>query len=443
MTGSIGNQVTAALSPGRGHLAALDGSPAGGTLIPIAVASVIGLVAVAALARWRLLPRRPLVVSCTVFSLALVLVTVAALGTRGDRGTADTAGGAQAAQVQSRPGTPLLRTLPLGGKQVGVLVVPGRPGGNLVAVGADDAQAGTATGELRRGDRRPGSSQTWIPVDLPEGRSTLRISAGGSTGELPVDTGRDAPAAPAALATADGPECAAAAAGALVAGEQAPLTACPSDRLTEDDAAALSATVRFLAGRGTRSVGLVSDDSARGRAAAAAVRSAAGQEGIEVTRPGPAASQPLLVTTGWPGATEAALAVEAGKTRAEGVYLAPWLLARSVLTPSAGQLIPLRYAPRRAEAMAYVKALTARMPGEYPSGTGYRAWQRVRDEEPRTPPRLYAVAVAYVPGGMTAADGEGQGGHHHAGGEAEWLPSGMIAPISAPLRERKNDDPGA
>ncbi|MEU1039813.1 hypothetical protein ACFYP4_00945 [Streptomyces sp. NPDC005551] len=437
MTGSISTRMTAALASGRGHPAALDGAP-GQTLMPIAVASVIGIVCVAFLARRKLLPRGYLLTSVAVFSLALTLVTVAALGTRGGSPEATTAD----APAPSRPGTPLLRTLPLGGKQVGVLVVPGRPGPNLVAIGADDARAGTADGGLRRGEHRPGSSQTWVPVHLPDGRSTLRIAAGGSTGKLSVDTGRGARAPLEALAGADGPECAAAAAGALVAGEQTPLTACPSDRLTEQDAATLRATVRFLADRGTRSVGLVSDGSRRGRAAAAAVRSAAGRAGIDVTRPD-RSSRPLLVTSGWPGATDAALAVERGTTRAQGVYLAPWLLARSVLTPSAGQVIPLRYAPRRAEAMEYVKALTARMPGEYPSSTGYRAWQRVRGEEPATPARLYAVSVAYVPGGMVAADGASAGGHHHAGGEADWLPSGMIAPISAPLSERTKDDPGA
>lgn len=44
---------------------------------------------------------------------------------------------------------------------------------------------------------------------------------------------------------------------------------------------------------------------------------------------------------------------------------------------------------------------------------------------------------------MVSADGEAAG-HHHGGAEtAEWLPSGMISPISGPLKERTNDDPGA
>ncbi|MER7955102.1 hypothetical protein [Streptomyces sp. NPDC096030] len=444
MTGSIGTQVTAALTPGRGHLAALDGAAPGETLVPIAVAAVIGIVVVLVMARRNLLPRRYLGVSFTVFAVALGLVAVAALGPGdGERGTL-AAQDTLAAQERTPPGTPVLRTLALGGKKVGVLVVPGRPGPNLVAVGAENAQAGTTAATLRAGERRPGSAQSWIPVDLPEGRSTLRISAGGAAGELSVDTGGAAQAPLAALATADGAECAEVALGALVAGERGPLTACPSDRLAERDATALRATVHFLAARGTRSVGLVSDDSERGRAAAATVRAAAAREGVDVTAPG-RTTQPLIVTTGWPGATDATLAVESGRTLAQGVYLAPWLLARSVITPGAGQLIPLRYTPRRAEAMEYVKALTARMPGAYPSGGGYEAWQRVREEKPEPAPRLFAVSVAYVPGGMVSADGEGQSvGHQHGGGEtAEWLPSGMISPISGPLKERTNDDPGA
>ncbi|MFI1186268.1 hypothetical protein [Streptomyces californicus] len=436
MTVSIGTQVSAALSQGRGHLVALDGAGPGYTLGPIAVASVIGIVVVLAMARRRLLPRRYLGVSFTVFAVALGFVAVAALSP----GNGDRRG--LAAQERTPKGTPVLRTLALGGKQVGVLVVPGRPGPNLVAVGADDAQAGTTT--LRRGERRPGGSQSWIPVDLPEGRSTLRIATGGATGELGIDAGDSAGAPLTALATADGPECAEGALGALVAGGRAPLTDCPSDRLADRDAAALRSTVHFLAARGARSVGLVSDDSARGRAASAAVRAAAAREGVEITAAG-RTGHPLIVTSGWSAATDAALAVESGRTVAQGVYLAPWLLARSVITPGAGQLIPLRFTPRRAEAMAYVEALADRMPGAQPTGGGYEAWQRVRKENPEPAPRLFAISVAYVPGGMVTSDGDGNaqdGAHHHGDESADWLPSGMISPVSGPLKERTDDDPG-
>ncbi|MFF9202247.1 hypothetical protein ACF1AE_10530 [Streptomyces sp. NPDC014986] len=436
MTGSVRTQVPAAVPPGGGHLPHVqESSSAWGILPPLALAAVVGLVCAAVLFRRKTLARRYVVASCTVFALVLSLVLVAALRPRDEPHTAAAHGAAAADERPSRPGTPVLRTLRLSGKQVGVLVVPGRPGRNLVGIGADDARAGTAGGggPLRKGQRRPGSAQTWVSVDLPEGSSTLWVSAGGERKSLAVDTGSGRPAAVGALDSADGPECAAAAAGALVAGSDRPLTTCPSDRLTARDAEALRATVRFIAGRGDRSVGLVSDDSPRGRTAAAVVRSAARQEGVALTAPGK--GRPVLVTAGWAEATSVTGAVESGRTRAQGVYLAPWLLARSVLTPSAGQLIPLRFTPRTEQAMAYAEALAARLPGEYPSGSGYAAWQRARGEEPEPRPRLFAASTAYVPGTMTSADGGGTSGHHHSAAVADWLPSGMISPVSGPMRE--------
>ncbi|MFG3250057.1 hypothetical protein [Streptomyces sp. NPDC048187] len=442
MTRSAETQVPPAIPPGGGHLAHVQESSAGGTLPLLALAAVVGLVCVSFLVRRKALPRPYLFASGALCVLVISFVLGAALRpvdapdrtTAHDDGTAHGAAhGAAVADGPPPPGTPVLQTLHLGGKQVGVLVVPGRPGRNLVAVGAAGATAGTAAGGPREGREYPGSSQTWVSVDLPEGRSTLRVSAGGESRELTVDTGNGRPGSPGALATADGPECAASAAGALVAGGNRPLTACPSDALAAEDAAALRATVGFLAERGAESVGLVSDTSPRGRKAAATVRSAAREEGITVTSPDK--DRPLLVTTGWGGATTAVDAVESGGTRAQGVYLAPWLLARSVLTPSAGQLIPLRFTPRTKQSMEYVQALAARLPGEYPSGSGYEAWQRERGEKPAPRPRLYAASTAYVPGMGVPADGEAAGGHHHGASGADWLPSGMISPVSGPMRE--------
>ena len=438
MTGSAETQVPAAIPPGGGHLAHVQASQAGGTLPLLALAAVAGLVATAVLARRNALPRLPLFACGALCVLVFSFVVGAALrpaGPAGNTAAHGTAHGAAAADAEqpARPGTPVLRTLHLDGKQVGVLVVPGRPGRNLVGIGAAGARAGTGAGALREGRRHPGSAQTWVTVDLPEGGSTLRVSAGGETGSLSVDTGDEHPEVPAALSSADAPECAAAAAGTLVAGANRPLTACPSDALSAEDAAALRATVRFVAGRGAESVGLVADGSPRGRKAAAVVRAAARQEGVAVGTPGK--DRPLLVTAGWAGATTAAEAVESGETRAQGVYLAPWLLTRPVLSPSAGQLIPLRFTPRTKEAMAYAEALSARLPGEYPTGSGYEAWQRARGESPAPRPRLFAASTAYVPGTMISADGEGAGGHHHGAAVADWLPSGMISPVSGPMRE--------
>ncbi|MFD3876138.1 hypothetical protein [Streptomyces sp. NPDC058623] len=326
-------------------------------------------------------------------------------------------------------GGPLLGSLGLGGKQVPVLVVPNRPGFNLVAVAADEASAGTDRGRLARGGQRPGSALTWVPVELPAGPGQVWVSSGGAVAALAVDTGR-APAdagdaGPAALRGDDGPECASAAAGALLGGDPRPPATCPADGLAPTDAAALRETVAFLAGRGARSLGLVEDASPRGRAAAAEVRAAAGRAGIAVGAPD-SNRQPLVVTSGWAGADAAVRDVEAGRTFAEGTYLAPWLFTAPLLSPSAGQLIPLRYAPNSPAAVEYLKALGARLPGDAPTSAGYDAWRRARGTTAPAPATLYATAVLYVPG----SGGPGAAGGHHHAEATSWLPSGMVVPVA-------------
>ncbi|MFD8985007.1 hypothetical protein [Streptomyces sp. NPDC059564] len=320
-------------------------------------------------------------------------------------------------------GGPLLGSLVLGARQVPVMVVPNRPGYNLVAVGAPDAWAGTGPDRLAKGERRPGSALTWVPVELSAGPGRVWVSAGGASAPLAVDTGRAGGGrATADVRGADGPECASAAAGAVVGGDAEPLAGCPADRLAEADAAALRETVGFLAGRGARSLGLAEDASPRGRAAAAEVRAAAARAGISVGKPD-GSRQPLVVTAGWAGADTAVRDVEAGRTTAEGTYLAPWLFTAPLLSPSAGQLIPLRYAPNSPAAVEYLTALGSRLPGELPTAAGYEAWRVARGMAGPAPARLYATAVLYVPGSG------GSGGHHHEE-STSWLPSGMIVPVA-------------
>ncbi|MEU3610444.1 hypothetical protein AB0E83_34160 [Streptomyces sp. NPDC035033] len=372
---------------------------------------------------------------------------------------AGTAAATPPRQTAARPdlpsGTPVLTSLTVGGKPVPVLVVPGRPGTNLVATSAADGAAGPAADRLTRGRPRPGSTLTWALVDLPPGRSTLWVSAGGATAGLPVDTstptaGRGAPTPSATVSGPDGPECAHhalgralaadtdtgradAEAGAHHAGHPAPaaplptepLTTCPADALAPADAAALRTTVDHLADRGHRALALTADSSPRGRAAAAEIRAAAARAGLTVTAPG-ARSLPLVVATGWAGADSAVRAVASGRTRAEGTYLAPWLLTAPLLTPSAGQILPLRYAPRAPEAEGYLARLGARLPGETPTGAAYTAWRAARGTA-AGPVRLYAAATVYVPG-----SGGGTGAHHGTTGP-DWLPSGMIVPVAGPF----------
>ncbi|MFG2566275.1 hypothetical protein ACGFR6_12635 [Streptomyces sp. NPDC048567] len=366
-------------------------------------------------------------------------------------------------------GTPVLTSLSVGQKQVPVLVVPGRPGTNLVAMSAEDGAAGPAADRLTPGRSRPGSTLTWAVVDLPAGRSTLWVSSGGATAGLPVDTGKAAARAEsgptATVSGPDGPECAHYALGRALAadtgtaertgrgtaertgtpaaertgtdhsahptpGQDAvlptvPLTDCPSDTLTKADAAALRATVDYLAGRGHHALALTADSSPRGRAAAAEVRAAATRAGLTVAGPD-TRNLPLVVVAGWKGADSAVRAVASGKTRAEGTYLAPWLLNAPLLKPSAGQLLPLSYAPRSPEAEDYLAALGTWLPGETPSGASYTAWRAARGT-PVSALRLYAAATVFVPGSG------GAGGAHHGGTGPDWLPSGMIVPATGPL----------
>ncbi|MGX1547427.1 hypothetical protein [Streptomyces adustus] len=359
-------------------------------------------------------------------------------------GTTAAAGGGPRPAAAARPGPPVVRELHRNGRHVPVMVVPNRPGLNLVGIGVDGTQkasAGTDRDRLTAGTVRAGSAQRWTTVNLPRGESRLWISAAGAVGSFTVDTGTRT-AAPTALRGADAPECAAAAAGELAAGLDRPLTSCPSDRLTEADRSALRAVVTFLAGRGTRTAALVGDDSPRGRAAAAEVRTAAAAARITLAAPstGPvtASARPLIVVAGWQRAQSVLQDVAAGRIRSQGSYLAPWLLTRSLLTPAAGQIIPLRFTPRTGMPMTYASALAARLPGEYPSATGYEAWRRASGAAIRAdadPVRLYATAVMYIPG--SPLSGPGAGGHHHGGAtDVDWLPDGMIAPVAGPFEEK-------
>lgn len=324
-------------------------------------------------------------------------------------------------------GFPRQGTVELGAHHVSVLVVPNRPGFNLVAVNAEGAAAGTSRVGLTPGELRPGSTQTWVGVTLPAGRSEVWVSAHGVTGSITVDAGEDRSPELTMLRGVDGPECASSALGTIVAGAAGPLIACPADRLSPSDAEALTSMIGFVAERGERTVALVADGSPRGRAAADTVRAAARRHGLSISsslRDG----HPMVVVSGWQGADTALRDVAAGRGRARGSYLAPWLLTTPLLQPAAGQLVPLRYAPRADEPMRYVTALSRLAPGTQPTAAGYEAWlraRRVTDERP--PVLIYAASVARIPGSA------GNGGHHgHS--RADWLPDGLISPVSGALK---------
>lgn len=327
-------------------------------------------------------------------------------------------------------GAPVIRALMLGGEKVPVVVVPGRPGYNLVGISAVPAFAGSGRNSLTPGRTAAGGAQTWVGVDLPPGLSDLWVSTGDQAVSLAIDTGDGAgdPAAAAALRGPDGPECASAAVGAVLAGSATAPDHCPADALAPQDAAALRAMVGYLAARGDHRIALAADDSPRGEAAAVQVRATAKKFAMAVTGPG-RERVPLVVVAGWTGADAAVQSVSKGTIAAEGTYLAPWLLYTPLLSPSAGQVIALSYAPQNAAAAQYLAAIDQRFAGAIPSSAGYAAWQRARGggsgagaDEGRV--RLYCAAVIYIPG---------VSGHDHGRAQASWLPDGMITAITGPL----------
>ncbi|MDL4776710.1 hypothetical protein [Actinomadura xylanilytica] len=316
------------------------------------------------------------------------------------------------------PGVPLLAAAT--GDRGPVLVVPHRPGWNLVHVGAA-AEVGTDRARLRAAVPVPGTNGRWAMVRLPDGPGRLWIRQGGRVSSQPVDTGRTTASG---ITWNDGPECASAALGGLAAGRAEPLRACPADGLDARDAAALRATVRFIAARRARSITLIGDSSPRSAAAARAVRAASGAAGITVAdRPRP--EQPIVVVSGWSTAHTRLRDVAKGRLPGAGAYLAPWLLAAPLLTIPAGQLLPLRFSPRDELPLRYATALAERFPGEPPTSAGYDGWLAARGSAPADETRLYAASVVRFPT-------PGGGGHAH--GDWGWLPEGTVTAVSGPLK---------
>jgi hypothetical protein len=324
-------------------------------------------------------------------------------------------------------GVPLLRTVLLGGEAVPVAVVPQRPGTNLVHVGPHGTHmlaVGTDPGHLVPVTARRGTAGGWAVVTLPPGRSRLWVGHGGTAAALRVDTGATASPVAAALAGPDGPECASAVLGALLAGSAAPPASCPADRLSPGDAGALRETVAFLAARRARTLGVVADASPRGRAAEAVVRAAAAAHGVAVTA-GPSAVR--LVVAGWDRADAALRRLVTGTAPTGGMYLAPWLATGGLLGYSSGAVVALRFDPYGWPAQQYTAALEAAVPGAAPSASGFAAWRATRHGPPDGPAVLYAAAqVSYLPAELM----------HEHGASGGWVTGGRLTAATPPLDGR-------
>jgi len=316
-----------------------------------------------------------------------------------------------------------------------VAVVPQRPGWNLLMLPDGNAAAGTDRDRLTPATSRPGAAGSWVLLRLPEGSSKIFIRSGGRVTALTIRTG--AGLSPADLSGPDGPECATAIVGARLA-LGSPPAACPAQALRPADAAALRVVMDFAAGRGSRTVTLVEDGSPRSSAAADVVRAAAARAGVTVTAPDHAQG-PLVVTSGWAAAAATLTALSTGRLRAEGAYLAPWLLSTPLLKIPAGALLPLPYSPFDEVARRYLGALGTQLSGGAPTGSGYRAWldaQRAGAALDAAPIRLYAPAsmdlhAALIPRGRGHDAGAAHA--HGTSGRAEWIPGGRLTAVTGPL----------
>lgn len=303
-----------------------------------------------------------------------------------------------------------------------VLVTPHRPGRNLVhfpeSAGLDVV---VESGDrISRAVPRPGSTGTWAEVELPDGRSDFVVRRGDEQGTVDVDTG-ELPTQPDAVG-ADGPECASAALGGIVAGTPSVLDRCPSAELSTEDADALRKQVGYLATTRVPSIAVIGDDSPRSRAATDVVVSQAQQRGLAV-RDDPEGA--LLVVSGWARAAEALDTANRGQGYIYGIHIAPWLLHGPVVNAVAGSSTALRFDPRDERSLTYGMALASAFGGEPPSLAGFRGWLEARQEILTGDVAIYASAQVDV---MQMSN------HQHGSSAAgQWVPKGTIVAISGPL----------
>lgn len=322
-----------------------------------------------------------------------------------------------------RSGVPLARRLLIGDAVTGLVVAPQRPGPNLVQLMTDRLTELVVDGRRYPTAPRPGADGMWAEVHLPAGHSRLEVHQGRHMAQQVLDAG----AAPAAVALGgpDGPECAAAALGALLGGSHRPLVACPHQTLTPADADALRATVRELVRRGARSAGLISEDTPRSRAAAVTVRSAAAAAGMTIRQAGRAADA-LIATAGWV-ATDEFLRSRSSRQPTYGTYVAPWLMQAKLVAAAGGSLLAvLPFDPLGPVATVYIAALRRVAPTQSASAAGLLAFRVARAYPSNLPPlTLYAATRAFsvMPGA-----GAGTGTSHHTAAEG-WLLGGPLTPI--------------
>nr|WP_042193954.1 hypothetical protein [Kibdelosporangium sp. MJ126-NF4]CTQ95509.1 hypothetical protein [Kibdelosporangium sp. MJ126-NF4] len=330
------------------------------------------------------------------------------------------------------PGVPVLVEASVAGQRIPVLVSPHRPGRNLVHVpaSAGDVQVSVPGRPPVRASPVAGTEGSWAEVDLPSGRGEVMLAKGSVSTSVDVDTG-DQPG-PSLATGVDGPECASAALGGLLAGRRAVLARCPASALSDEDSDALRKLVSFLGARGVKGITLISDDSERSVRAASVVRDTAAGAGIRVGGD-PRQDSALVAVSGWSVAasTLPRIAAQQAETpvHPHGIYVAPWLLNTPIGTSVTTFSVPLRFDPREESAVAYAVTVGTRFGGESPTIAGFHAW---RGPVPVSGTQMYAVAqVTAMPMGPGEVHAPGMPMTEELAGQ--WIAKATVVPVSAQL----------
>ncbi len=346
------------------------------------------------------------------------------------------------------PGVPTVERQVHDGTLITLTVAPARPGWNLVRVDTAEPDGhghehdhdhdaavtvGTDPAHLVPATPRPGTDGAWARVRLPSGASTVYVGHGPEHRvPFPVDTGTSSRLPAPTVPGADGPECAADAAGRLLAGDRTPLGRCPADALGAADAADLRAMVGTLADRGVAVLALLADGSPRGREARSLVLRTATARGLRVVDADRTRDGALVVVGGWSraaaGLARAAREQRRGVAYQHGVWLAPWLLTPKVVDAVSGTVLPLRFDVRGTAAQTYAAALRSTLPSVAPTEAGFAGWLDGRRTPYVGPASLYAAARAAF---MASTPG-----HEQHETTVAWFPGGTVTRVSGPLQER-------
>ncbi|APU15756.1 MULTISPECIES: DUF6239 family natural product biosynthesis protein [Actinoalloteichus] len=289
-------------------------------------------------------------------------------------------------------GEPLLATASVDGRGVDLLIVPHRPGRNLVHVGSADVSVGTSPSTMVRATARPGAPGGWALLELGEGRDRLRVQVGERVGAVSIDPG-DQQWDGADLRDPDAPEYVSAVLGQALIDPRVEVP-WPASALSTQDAAVLRGLTAALAGR---AVSIVSDDSPRAEEAERVVREQAARHGVAVHDELTSSVTDVVVVAGWARAAATLRAMEPEPTRLR--HLAPWLVTWELLSTEVEQIFPLRYRPEDPVFHRHLLALPRDFRPAAPTAVGLDRWlTAVRHPATPTNERYRMSDTSGVPG---------------------------------------------